>query len=102
MPVKRKTPLRPKLRSIRQSVTIPAALAAEVRLVAKQQRLTISRALVSLAERGIQAEQEKKETLKASYRRFLKEKDPKQKDAAGRDLIRTIFGDSAIAEDSVL
>lgn len=63
--------------------------------------MTISRALVTLAERGVVAEQEEKNNLKASYQRFLSEKDPSKKDAAGRDLIRSIFGDEAIAEDSV-
>jgi hypothetical protein len=88
-------------RSIRQSVTIPASLAAEVKRVAKEQHLTVSRALVSLAERGVQAEQDKKEKLKTSYQRFLKERNPSKKDEAGRDLIRAIFGDNAIAEDSL-
>ena len=102
MPVKRGPSLRSKPRSIRQRVTIPADLAVEVKRVAKERHLTVSRALVNLAERGIRAEQDKKEKLSASYRRFLKKKNPKQKDAAGRDLIRSIFGENAIAEDSVL
>ena len=53
MPSRSRTPSRkPQAKPIRQSVTIPAPLAAEVRRVAKQRHLTISRALVSLAERG--------------------------------------------------
>ena len=101
MPVKHQQPLRTRPRSIRQSVTIPAALAIEVKRVAKKRRLTVSRALVSLAERGIRAEQDQKENLKASYARFLKERSPHKKDEAGKDLIRAIFGDEAIAEDSL-
>jgi len=66
--------------------------------VAKQQRLTVSRALVSLAERGVQAERDKNEKLKMSYQQFLKERNPNKKDAAGKDLIRAIFGDNAIAD----
>ena|SRR5437764_15273013 len=88
--------------SIRQSVTIPAPLAAEVRRVAKERRLTISRAIVNLAERGVRAELEAKKNLKASYERFLNEREPSKKDTAGKDLIRAIFGKEAIAEDSVL
>src|SRR5712692_4662669 len=102
MSVKRQAPLRSKPRSIRQSVTIPAALAAKVKRVAKRQNLTVSRALISLAELDVRAEQDEKERLKASYGRFLKERNPDKKDQAGRDLIRTIFGDNVIAEDSVL
>jgi hypothetical protein len=45
-------------RSVRQSATIPATLVPEVRPTAKEQRVTMSRALVALAERGVRAEVE--------------------------------------------
>lgn len=64
---------------MRQSVSIPAPLAAEVRRVAKERHLTISRTLVTLAERGVEAEQEAKDNLKTAYRRFLKEQEPKKR-----------------------
>ena len=89
-------------RPVRQSVTIPAPLAAEVRRVAKQRHLTMSRALVSLAERGVQAEQDAKENLKAAYKRFMDEQEPARKNDEGKDLIRAIFGKDAIAEDTLL
>ena len=88
-------------RSVRQSVTIPATLVSAVRRTAKEQRLTMSRALVALAERGVRAEAEAKEQLKSSYNRFLAENEPSRKNEAGKDLIRTIFGKDAIAEDSI-
>lgn len=88
-------------RSLRQSVTIPGTLVGAVRRTAKERRLTMSRALVALAERGLRAEAEAKEQLKASYNRFLAENDPELKNEAGKDLVRTIFGTDAIAEDSV-
>ena len=88
-------------RSIRQSVTIPATLVPEVRRAAKEQHITMSRALVALAERGVRAEAEAKEELKSSYNRFLAENDPARKNEAGKDLIRAIFGTEAIAEDSI-
>ncbi len=56
----------------RQSVTVPSPMAAEVRHV---------------------------ENLKATYRRFMKERDRACKQEAGTDLIRSIFGKNAIAED---
>jgi len=62
----------------------------------------MSRALVTLAERGVRAEQDAKENLKSAYRRFLKEKEPSRKDEAGRDMIRAIFGKDSIAEDPIL
>jgi hypothetical protein len=88
--------------SIRQSVTIPAKLANAVRRVAKEKHLTMSRALVVLAERGLEAEAVARENLHASYHRFMNEADPDRKNEAGKDLIRAIFGKDAIAEDPVL
>lgn len=61
----------------------------------------MSRALVALAERGVRAEEEAKQQLNDSYKRFLAESDPERKNEAGKDLIRAIFGANAIAEDSV-
>lgn len=73
-----------------------------MRRVAKDRHLTMSRALVALAERGVRAEAEAKEQLKAAYRNFVEEAEPNRKNEAGRDLIRAIFGKDSIAEDSVL
>ena len=91
-----------KTRALCQSVSIPAPLAVEVRRIARERHLTVSRALVTLAERGIRAEQDAKENLRTTYRRFLKEREPAKKDEAGRDLIHAIFGKDAIPEDSIL
>ena len=98
-----RTPLKGQTtRAIRQSVSIPASLAVEVRRVARERHLTVSRALVAMAERGIRAERDAKENLRVTYGRFLKEQEPAKKDEAGRDLIRAIFGKDAIAEDPIL
>lgn len=94
-------PRSPKISSVRQSVTIPAQLATEVRRVAKERHLTTSRALVELAQRGVEAEAEARKNLSLTYRRFMSEADPKRKDKAGKDLIREIFGTEALAEDSI-
>jgi hypothetical protein len=69
--------------------------------VAKERHLTVSRAVVALTERGIQAEKEANDQLKVAYRAFMDEREPVKKQKAGKDLIRTIFGADAIAEDSV-
>jgi hypothetical protein len=87
--------------SVRQSATIPAHLAVEVRRLAKQRHITISRALVALAEQGVEAETAARENLNTMYQRFMSESDPDLKNEAGKDLIRTIFGRTAIAEDSI-
>jgi len=62
----------------------------------------MSRALVALAERGIQAEMDAQANLQAAYQRFMKEREPARKEAAGQDLIRAVFGTDAIAKDPVL
>jgi hypothetical protein len=98
---------RPKTRprtgsSVRQSVTIPADLAIEVERLAQKQHLTMSRALVVLAQRGVDAEAAARDHLKTTYRRFMAETDSERKSEAGKDLIRAIFGKAAIAEDSIL
>jgi hypothetical protein len=89
------------VRSIRQSVTIPATLVPELRRTAKEQQITMSRALVALAERGVRAEAEARQQLQSTYNRFLAENDPARKNEAGKDLIRAIFGKDALAEDPV-
>jgi hypothetical protein len=91
-----------KAKPLRQSVTIPPPLAAEVRRVASERRLSVSRALVSLAERGVRAERDARENLRTSYLRFVREKDPSKKDEAGKNMIRAIFGEDGVAEDTVL
>ena len=55
-----------------------------------------------MAARGVRAEAEAKQQLKAAYRSFVEEAEPERKNQAGRDLIRAIFGKNSIAEDSIL
>lgn len=81
---------------------MPATLAADVRRVAKERHVTMSRALVDLAERGVRAETEAKQQLKSAYLTFIEQADPERKNEAGRDLIRAIFGKDSLAEDAVL
>ncbi len=69
--------------------------------MAKNEHLTMSRALVVLAQRGVEAEAAARKALDASYRRFMSESDPERKNEAGQDLIRAVFGKDAIAEDPI-
>ena len=86
-------------RSVRQSVTIPASLAREVKRIAKERKLTMSRALVTLAERGVEAAAADRARLAAAYEQFMSTDDPARKSEVGQELIRAIFGKAAIAED---
>ena len=70
--------------------------------MARKRHLTTSRALVVLAQRGVEAEAAEQAHLAATYRRFLAEADPERKNEAGKDLIRAVFGKDAIAEDPLL
>jgi hypothetical protein len=76
-------------------------LAVEVRRIAKERHLTINRALVALAERGVQAEAEAQRRFRSAYRGYLAENEPACKSEIGKTLVHTIFGKDAIAEDSV-
>jgi hypothetical protein len=86
-------------RSVRQSVTIPANLAREVRRVAKERKVTMSRALVTLAEQGVEAQAAERARLAAAYEQFMNTSDPARKNEVGQELIQAIFGKAAIAED---
>lgn len=80
-------------------MTIPAQLAAEVKRVAEERQLTMSRALVVLAQKGVDAEKAALANLSTSYQRFMTEAVPERKMEAGKELMRAIFGKEAIAED---
>jgi hypothetical protein len=99
MQTRRKPPAKKPSASVRQSVTIPAQLAREVRRVAKERNVTMSRALVTLAQRGVEAEAAARARLTATYEQFMREGDPARKSAVGENLIRAVFGRAAIAED---
>lgn len=86
-------------RSVRQSVTIPASLAREVRRVAKERKVTMSRALVTLAEQGVEAAAADRARLAAAYEHFMSTEDPAKKSEVGQELIQAIFGKAAIVED---
>lgn len=58
--------------------------------------------MVTLAEKGVEAEAAARESLNSAYQRFMSADVAEQKNEAGKDLIRAIFGRAAIAEDSIL
>jgi hypothetical protein len=64
---RRKSSVKRRSASVRQSVTIPAQLAREVRRVAKERNVTMSRALVTLAQRGVEAEAAARAKLTTAY-----------------------------------
>lgn len=59
----------------------------------------MSRALVTVAERGVEAEAAARARLTAAYEQFMAEGDPVRKSRVREDLIPAIFGTAPIAED---
>ena len=66
--------------------------------MANERKVTISRALVTLAEKGVEAEAAGRRKLENAYEKFMAAKDT-DKNRMGKDLIQAIFGRDTIAED---
>lgn len=79
-------------KTVRQSVTLPAKLAAEVRSMAKTRRLSANRILLELIEDGIQAEKRKQQEFFQLAERFRNESDPETAKRLGDQLGRMVFG----------
>jgi hypothetical protein len=62
-----------------------------------RQSVTMDRALVTFAE----AEAAARIRLTSSYDQFITETDPAKKSEVGEELIRSIFGRVALAEDPI-
>ena len=77
---------------VRQSVSNPANLAAQVRTIAKSRRLSANRMLVVLIENGIDAEKRKQQEFFELAERFRSAEDPKEVRRLGDQLGRMVFG----------
>ncbi len=80
-------------KAIRQSVTLPAKTAAQVRNLAKTRRLSSNRMLVELIENGIEAEKRKQQEFFELAERFRNATDPEEAKRLGDALGRMVFGD---------
>jgi hypothetical protein len=77
---------------VRQSVTLPAGVAAQVRSLAKSRRLSANRMLGELIEEGIEAKKKKQQEFFALAERFRKASDPEEVKRLGDQMGRMIFG----------
>lgn len=79
-------------KSTRQSVSLPAKTAAQVRSMAKSRRLSTTRMLLELIENGIEAEKRKQQEFFELAERFRNEADPQEAKRLGDQLGRLVFG----------
>ena|SRR5437867_7990470 len=81
-----------KEKSVRQSVTLPAKVAIQIRSMAKRRRLSANRMLVELVEEGIEAKKQKEKAFFELAERFRAAEDPKEIERLGEELGQMAFG----------
>ncbi|HTU43866.1 MAG TPA: hypothetical protein VMF91_02300 [Bryobacteraceae bacterium] len=79
-------------KTVRQSISLPANLAAQVHALAKSRRLSANRILLELVEHGIQAQKRKKQEFVALAELFRSTDDPEEVKRLGDQMGRMIFG----------
>jgi hypothetical protein len=80
-------------KAVRQSVSLPAKVAVQIRTMARTRRLSANRMLVELIENGIEAEKQKQQEFFDLAERFRSAKDPKEVKRLGNQMGRMVFGD---------
>jgi hypothetical protein len=78
---------------VRQSVSLPVKVAAQVRRLARARRLSANRMLVELVENGIDAEKRRQREFFALAERFRAASDPEEVRRLGDQIGRMVFGD---------
>ena len=80
-------------KTVRQSVSLPSNVAAQVRNLARTRRLSANRMLVELIENGVEAERRKQEEFFDLAERFRAATDPEEIKRLGDQMGRMVFGD---------
>lgn len=80
-------------KTVRQSVTLPAKVAAQVRTIAKRRRLSASRMFVELLEEGIESRKQKEKEFFELAGRFRAAVDPDEASRLGDKLGKMVFGE---------
>jgi hypothetical protein len=78
-------------KTVRQSVSLPVNVAAQVRSMAKSRRLSSNRMLVELIENGIEAEKRRQQEFFELAERFRSATDPEEAKRLGDELGRMVF-----------
>ncbi len=79
-------------KTVRQSISLPTKVAAQVRNLAKSRRLSSNRMLVELIENGIEAEKRKQQEFFELAGKFRNAADPEEAKRLGDKLGRMVFG----------
>ena len=79
-------------KAVRQSVSLPANVAAQVRSLAKARRLSANRMLLELIENGMEAEKRKQQEFFDLAERFRSATDPEEVKRLGDQMGRMVFG----------
>ena len=77
---------------VRQSVSLPSNVAAQVRSLAKNRRVSANRMLVELIENGMEAEKRKQREFFDLAGRFRSATDPEEVKKLGEQMGRMVFG----------
>ena len=84
--------MRSPVKTVRQSVSLPSNLAAQVRGMARKRRLSANRMLVELIEMGAEAAKRKQQEFFELAERFRSADDPDEAKRLGDQLGRMVFG----------
>ena len=79
-------------KTIRQSISLPAGVAAKVRSLAKTRRLSANRMIVELIEDGMEAQKRKQQQFFELAERFRDATDQDEAKRLGDELGRMVFG----------
>jgi hypothetical protein len=79
-------------KAVRQSLSLPANIATQVRNLARTRKLSSNRMLVELIENGIEAEKRKQQEFFKLAERFRNATDPEEAKRLGDELGRMVFG----------
>lgn len=77
---------------IRQSVSLPSAVARRVRVMAEKRKASATRVLVDLIEAGLRSKEAEKEVFFALANRLAESTDPAERRRIKKQLARITFG----------
>ena len=84
--------MRATTKTVRQTISLPTAVATQVRSLAKSRRLSANRMILELIENGIAAERQKQQQFFELAERFRAATAPEDVKRLGDELGRMVFG----------